>query len=193
MMTYKLVTIYKSIWYHVPEDLNLYITTEYHFDHHKVTYEMTIRPSAVHIFHCTFTHISAKHIIYTSCLTCSPWWWHSLVKTRGRNIKLICVLCDRLCNVMYDVRHTLTNILWGRQLTIPQNISSCVTCKIMKLEHYQVIQITFSSQMLRAWLTEMLSYIFSWYGTQNGGFREKFLICSHNSLQQEIHDMVQPN
>lgn len=136
---------------------------------------------------------SAKHIIYTSCFTCSPWWWYSLVKTRGRNIKLICVLCDRLCNVMYDVRHTLTNILWGRQLTIPQHISSCVTYKTMKLKHYQVIQITFSSQMLRAWLTEMLSYIFSWYGTQNGGFREKFLICSHNSLQQEIHDMVQPN
>ena len=43
-MPYKLVTIYRSIWYQVPGDLNLCITTEDHLDHYKMTDVITIRP-----------------------------------------------------------------------------------------------------------------------------------------------------
>jgi len=64
MMPYKLVTIFKSIWYHVPGDINPYIITEDHLDHHKVTDEMTMKPQTVHIFHCPITHTTKAHNLY---------------------------------------------------------------------------------------------------------------------------------
>jgi hypothetical protein len=50
-----------------------------------VTDVITIRPWTVHIFHCTFTHISTAHNLYFVFYMFS-WWWHSLVKTHRKII-----------------------------------------------------------------------------------------------------------